>query len=216
MKPDNDAEFEKWLRSVPKPEINERAKAKTIHEVTRIMAQKKVEVQQKTSSSLFMYPKRFAYAIVSFLAGIMMSGTFFVSVSYALPNSFLYPIKLFSEKVFYDLHLSPSGKAELKIVFSQERLDELNRSYIRSGHVDKQVLMVLLKDAEDALQISKTLPLDKKEAIQKKVDYINQQKVQSLTVLEQHVTGEEKSMVRSCRQSCQKMVKADKPCCIIN
>jgi hypothetical protein len=195
--------FEKGLMDIPKPAINPEAMDKTIAAVQAIAAQKRSHVVRGFKSSFL---NASLYTAASMLLGFIISGTLFVSSAYSLPGSFLYPIKLISEKVVYSLHTTPDGKAELKIEFSQKRLDELTRIYKKKGLVDKQILAIFLKEAEASLKLSEALPQPQKQKLQHKIKLTHDAQMQCLSDMEKDASNADKAMLEACREHCRKMM----------
>jgi len=69
----------------------------------------------------------------------------------SLPGDWLYAVKKAGEGMKYTLTRSADAKAELRMEFSGERLDELIRTVEESGALDKTLLQNLLNEAELAL-----------------------------------------------------------------
>jgi hypothetical protein len=84
-------------------------------------------------------------------------------------------------------------------------MNELTQNFNMKGKVDKQVLALLLQDAQDALDISQTLPVAKQSAVKQKIHQMNENKIESLRLLEQKTTGDIQLMIKECRESCEKM-----------
>jgi hypothetical protein len=93
-----------------------------------------------------------AWAAAAVLA-LMVSFTGVTSLSASsAPGDFLYPIKLVSEKVRFLLTVNSENKAELRLTFSEERLNELLKLSQRSGSIDTTLLKEMLTQAELALE----------------------------------------------------------------
>jgi hypothetical protein len=76
----------------------------------------------------------------------------------AVPGDWLYPIKRFTERAKFFLTINAEDKAELRIVFSSERLKEAVKRYEGSGHLDQALLEEMLQEARLAAESSETLP----------------------------------------------------------
>ncbi len=91
-----------------------------------------------------------ACAVVAFGVG--------TAASQSLPGSVFYPIKLFTERVTFALTIEPAKRAELRLSFADDRLDELARSAREQGKLDPALLRQVLRESELALQDARPLP----------------------------------------------------------
>lgn len=94
-----------------------------------------------------------AVLVVVFLGGW---GTVTASAD-AAPGDLLYPVKRFTERAKFFLTINREDKAELRIVFSSERLKEAAKGYQQSGVLNQQLLDEMLEEARLAAQTSEDL-----------------------------------------------------------
>jgi hypothetical protein len=91
-----------------------------------------------------------ALVVVLFGAATISAGS--------LPGDLLYPVKLVTEKVKFLLTFDSEKKAELRLTFSDKRLEEMIKAFQRSNTLDTTVLTAMLDEAKLALQESEPQP----------------------------------------------------------
>ncbi len=79
----------------------------------------------------------------------------------SLPGDILYPIKLTTEKVKFYLTIDPEGKAELRLTYSEERMQELVRYLDKKGELNIQILKAMMDEAALATDNISRLSKDK-------------------------------------------------------
>ncbi len=72
----------------------------------------------------------------------------------SLPGDLLYPVKLATEKVKFLLTFDSEKKAELRLTFSDKRLEEMVKAFQRSNALDTTLLKAMLDEAKLALEES--------------------------------------------------------------
>lgn len=100
---------------------------------------------------LFSRPVLIRAAILLFCVLFLGWGTVFAS-SRAVPGDLLYPVKLITENVRIFLAFNRENRAELRIVFSQERLKEFVRKHSQGDGIDKDLLVAMLEEAKMAIE----------------------------------------------------------------
>lgn len=88
---------------------------------------------------------------------VVLFGTATISAG-SLPGDLLYPIKLATERVKFLLTFDSEKKAELRLTFSDKRLEELVKAFQRSNTLDTTVLKAMLDEAKLALDESEPQP----------------------------------------------------------
>lgn len=201
--------IEEQLLNLPEPEINVDYLHQCISSVKRAARNKKRDNENIADGRLFtsLFRTRFIYAAASFSIGIMLTASVFSSSVNALPGNWLYPIKLISEKVAYVLKMTPSGKAELSITFSEERLNEIAKSYDLSGNVDKGILELLIKEAQNALLLSMRTDADTSNKLNTKIKELNQRQIAVLAEYEKNASGEAKELFKQYGARCQGLMR---------
>ncbi len=91
-----------------------------------------------------------ALVVVLFGAATISAGS--------LPGDLLYPVKLVTEKVKFLLTFDSEKKAELRLTFSDRRLEEMIKAFQQSNTLDTTVLTAMLDEAKLALQESTPQP----------------------------------------------------------
>jgi hypothetical protein len=76
----------------------------------------------------------------------------------AVPGDLLYGLKRFTERVKFFLTLNAENQAELRIVFSEERMAEALRKHTRGEGLDDDLLAAMLEEARLAMTEAGDLP----------------------------------------------------------
>src|SRR3989304_489977 len=95
--------------------------------------------------NVFRKPK-LVWALSSFLFFAVIFSAVTVSAN-SLPGDILYPLKLVTEKVNFLLTFDSYGKAELRLNFSDKRLNELVEVFQQSNTLDTTLLKDMLDEA---------------------------------------------------------------------
>ncbi len=86
-----------------------------------------------------------------------------------VPGQFLYPIKILTEKARFALTSDPDERVELRITFSERRLDEVVKT-LREGHgADRELVSAMLEEARAALDDASKLPESKSSAYKARI-----------------------------------------------
>lgn len=93
------------------------------------------------------------WAFSGTLALLVIFGASTISAG-SLPGDLLYPVKLATEKVKFLLTFDSEKKAELRLTFSDKRLEEMIKTFQRSNTLDTTVLTAMLDEAKLALEES--------------------------------------------------------------
>jgi uncharacterized protein DUF5667 len=129
----------------------------------------------------------------------------------ALPGDWLYSVKLLTERAQFFLTVNNEAKAELRIAFSEQRLTEMVRNYERGGGIDKQLLREMLDEAQDALDISPTLPEARRGLFLSRVAYLSDFQKSTLERLKERVGEEEQQeltrVIDACGKRCEQMCR---------
>lgn len=91
----------------------------------------------------------------------------------SLPGDLLYTLKLATERVAFVLTTGPDRRAELRLSFADNRLEELVRTAQADGRIDPDLLKRLLNEATLALEDSKPVSGDRYQEIVTRVDAFN-------------------------------------------
>lgn len=200
------AELAGRLNQLLPPPINPAAFARTLLEVERLSSSKARRFMALFSPSALVKVASYAVAVL-LTAGVVGSS------AYSLPGSWLYPIKLVSQKVTYVFTPDDNGKAELHIIFSEEKMRELEKKFSRDQQIDQKVLAAALDEARSALQIAANLPSDKQDHISERVDRATDRHIHTLNILDKTARPADKLAIRNARVGCEQMQQA---CCAMN
>ncbi len=127
----------------------------------------------------------------------------------ALPGSVLYPVKLLTERVHFFLTINSEAKAELRIVFSEERLKEAIRKHDEGGKIDKALLRAMLDEAQKAIDAGPNIPEARRGLFLSRVAYQATFQKKILEQLNDRVSPEEQQVlapfIDACSQRCGRM-----------
>ncbi len=139
-----------------------------------------------------------AVILIVFIAG----WTTVASSAQALPGDILYPIKLFSERVRFFLAIDQENKAELRIVFAEERVKELVKRHSEGGGLNKRLLAAMLNEAKMALDAGLELPEVSRGLLNCRVASLSQFQKYTLEQLEKRASPEEKQDLKAYLDIC--------------
>lgn len=156
--PDFASELEPLLRlatdieKLPKPAPSKEAINSTLIKIGEAIAsQREKKVAKKVFHWPFMLTPAIARALAIVLVFLIAVGSMAALSTRSLPGSWLYPIKLATERVQFAFSRDPGGKAELRLTFAEKRLNELIKTIEQRGNLDEAVLRRLLQEGELAL-----------------------------------------------------------------
>ena len=131
--------------------------------------------------------------------------------SNALPGSTLYSVKRLTERVQFFLTANGEARAELRIVFSEERLKEALRKHDEGGEIDTALLRAMLDEAQMALDAGPRIPEARRSHFLSRVAYQADFQKKTLEQLNGRVGAEEQSalapFIAACGKRCQRMCK---------
>ncbi len=198
-------EISETLQNLPDPSTS------TVELIRRIRGLSARQIEEDEANSrargvrLFSFPvwsRAAAIILVVFLAG----WTTVTASAQALPGSFLYPVKLFTERVKFFLTVNREDKAELRIVFSEERLRELVKKQQQGGGIDKKLLVAMLEEARLAVESSPKLSVVSRGLLISRMAYLSEFQEKTLEHLTNRVSPVEKKelmpFMDMCRRRC--------------
>lgn len=194
----------KDMEKVPKPMPSDDAIKKTIYQARTLY-----EKEQKVWSfkKLFIFQPAFvrALAIVIFIILIISSGLSFSART--IPGDALYPIKRFSERVYYGLVLSRDGKVKLRIRFADRRAEELVYTFNKNKRIDEKLLNSMLDETENAYKLTESLSEEKAFKLFKKIAEINNAQMDILKNIKQDACACDTNLINQaldvCHRRCQ-------------
>ena len=131
--------------------------------------------------------------------------------SNARPGSMLYPVKLLTERVQFFLTVNGEARAELRIVFSDERLKEALRKHDEGGVIDEALLRAMLDEAQMALDTAPSIPEARRGLFFSRVAYQADFQKKILEQLNGRVGPEGQlalaPFIDACGKRCQQMCK---------
>jgi Domain of unknown function (DUF5667) len=132
-----------------------------------------------------------------------------VTSASAVPGDFFYPIKILTERARFHLTVGADGKAELRIVFSANRLKEAILKHEREGDLDESLLEEMLEEARLAVIEGDTLTGASKHLILTQATALTHYQRQTLSDLHanasEHVRNEVGPWMERCESRCQWM-----------
>lgn len=188
------------LRKLPGPSTSVSGLIRTMAKLSVQQTGKKTTAQRRkiTLLSHSVLIRAAAVILIFFVAG----WTTVTSSAQALPGDFLYPIKLFSERVRFFLAMKQENKAELCIVFSEERVKELVKRHSKGGGLNKRLLAAMLNEAKMALDAGSELPEVSRDLLNSRVALLSQFQKQTLEQLEKRASPEEKQDLKTYLDIC--------------
>ena len=169
------------LEILPKPEPAPEAISGTLinighHIAQRSMTSEKLTAAEKLQkkSSIFNIIRRpkIAWAFsAAFLFLVVLFSAATISAN-SVPGDILYPLKLATEKVKFLLTFNSEKKAELRLTFSDKRLQEMIAVFQQSGKLDTTLLKEMLDEAKLALEETK-IPSDTASVFVTKLSHVN-------------------------------------------
>jgi hypothetical protein len=127
-------------------------------DVMRSFIKASAERKPTVGNKVRFFSRPFLLRAAAVLLVVFLGGWATVTASAdAVPGDWLYPLKLFTERAKFFLTVNQEDKAELRIVFSSERLKEAVKKYQQTGVLDQQLLDQMLEEARLAAQTSEDL-----------------------------------------------------------
>lgn len=150
--------------------------------------------------SAFRKPK-LAWALsAAFLLFVISFGATTVSAN-SVPGDILYPLKLVTEKVKFLLTFDSYGKAELRLNFSDSRLNELVTVLQQSNTLDTTLLKDMLDEAKLALKENE-IPVEKASILAAKLNHVNAYQKTVLENIRPDVQAPERKIVDEAINMC--------------
>ena len=207
------------ISATPKPQPSTNALYNALVEAGKYLPKQKV-FKPRFGFDWLLNPQ---FVFVRTLAVILVASLLTWSITSAsadaLPGHFLYPFKLVTEKIRLVLTTNPQGEAELRLTFSERRMQELIVTYQKKGVVDKEVISAMLDEAKLALDKITSLPKEKQPIFYSKVNHFNAYQKETLQSIQPHVSGQDKEHIDRAIEVCsnrgkwmQKMVNEGMYC----
>lgn len=155
------------IENIPLPPVREEAVAFCLTKVSKaLQSQKKqgwaAKIPRLHWPRLFYFPSpAWAKALAFVFIVILISWSTISLSGDSIPDNLLYPVKLTTEKVRFYLTTDPEEKAELRLTYSEERMQELVRYLDEKGELNTRALKAMLDEAALAVDNISRLPKDK-------------------------------------------------------
>lgn len=121
----------------------------------------------------------------------------------SVPGEFMYPVKVFTERVKFVLTFKAENRAELRLTFAEERMQELSELYQTNGQVDTGLIKVMLKEARLALDETSVTP-QKAGLIFSKASHLNETQKFYLSNIQPKVQGTTRQVVDDAIHTCNR------------
>jgi len=119
----------------------------------------------------------------------------------SVPGQVLYPVKQLKEHVQVLLTFGRNQKAELRLSFSEERLEELSELFRTTGQVDTKLIQAMLTEVDKALdQYSDTT--SGTPYLITKVRHLSETQEEYLSRIEPHVDEQARPEVEKATRAC--------------
>ncbi|NIR63421.1 MAG: hypothetical protein GWN00_08460, partial [Aliifodinibius sp.] len=121
----------------------------------------------------------------------------------SVPGEFLYPVKVLTERVKFVLTFNAENRAELRLTFAEERLQELSEIYQKNGQVDTSLIKAMLEEARLALDKTPVTP-QKASLIFSKASHLNATQKFYLSGIQPKVQGGIRRVVDEAIHTCNR------------
>jgi len=155
------------MENIPLPPVRDEAVASCLARVhNELQLQKKpawrTRLPRLQWPRLLYFPSPAWAKALAFILIIIFISWGAVSLSAdSIPGNILYPIKLTNEKVKFFLTTDPEEKAELRLTYSEERMQEIVRYLDEKGELNTRALKAMLDEAALVVDNISRLPKDK-------------------------------------------------------
>lgn len=196
------------IQSLPEPEPNQQH----LHELlVQVGSSKKGNTGKRTGIFEYWFPPvqpTLIRVAMIFLAFVVIGATTVAFSANSLPGTPLYPVKLLTEKVQFLFTRNSEGKAELRITFSEKRIEELVAINNMDKSLDRELLNATLNEAKIALDGISELPDKRSSILLTKLDHLNAYQQDVLEQIEVAGPGDDdviQEAIDLCRQRGQWM-----------
>lgn len=198
------------IETLPQPEPAPEAISGTLintgHHIAQhsMTAEKPIAVKKlRKKSSIFNIIRRpkIAWAFsAAFLFLVVLFSAATISAN-SVPGDILYPLKLATEKVKFMLTFNSEKKAELRLTFSDKRLQEMIAVFQQSGNLDTTLLKEMLDEAKLALEETK-IPTDTASVFVTKLRHVNAYQKDVLEKIRPQVVSSSRKIVDEAINMC--------------
>ena len=121
----------------------------------------------------------------------------------SIPGNILYPIKLTTERVRFYLTTDPEEKVELRLTYSEERMQELVRYLDEKGELNTEVLKAMLDETALVTDNISRLPKDKAIVCCLKLEHLCAFHMEVLERLKSRVPALQRQELDNAIRTCQ-------------
>ncbi len=119
-----------------------------------------------------------------------------------VPGDFLYPVKIFTERVRFALTSDTADRVELRITFSKRRLAEVAKTLKEGKGADRKLIESMLAEAQEALADASELPESKASAYKAQIVSLERLQKDRLRSLEGLVPADRRQDVAEALGMC--------------
>ena len=198
----------KEIENIPLPPVRDEAVASCISKVRKAM-----QLQKKGSwrarlirlwwpRLVYVPSPIWAKALAFVLIGIFISWSTMNLSADSLPGDILYPMKLTTERVKFFFTINPGEKTELRLNYSEERMEELVKYLDKKGELNTRVLRAMLDEAALVMEDIPKLPKDEGAAYCLKLEHHCAYQKDVLESLKLKVTSSQKEELERAIRIC--------------
>jgi len=196
------------IENIPLPQVREEAVASCLTKANMALeSQRKLAWRAKLPKlqwprlSYFQSPA-WAKALAFVFIVILISWSTVSLSGDSIPGNLLYPVKLTTERVRFYLTTDPEGKAELRLTYSEERMQELVRYLDEKGELNTKVLKAMLDEAALTVDHISRLPKDKAMVCCLKLEHLCAYHKDVLASLKSRVPSSQRQELDNAIQAC--------------
>jgi hypothetical protein len=207
----------KGIENIPLPPVRDEAVASCLVKVLDVLQLQKKPVwrarRPRLQWSRFFYLPSPAWAkALAFVLIVFLISWGAVSLSAgSIPGNLLYPVKLMGENIRFYSTIDPEEKAELRLTYSEVRMQELVRYLDEKGELNSKVLKAMLDEAALVTDNVSRLPKDKAMVCCLKLEHLCAFHVEVLERLKSRVPPLQRqelvNAIRTCQQRMEWMGK---------
>ncbi|NIA21723.1 MAG: hypothetical protein GWP05_07105 [Anaerolineaceae bacterium] len=187
------------LQSLPDPVLSTESMMRTFIKAS----EGQVEAARAKRPEVRFLSWGFLMRAAAVLLAVFLGGWATVNASAdAVPGDWFYPIKRFTERAKFFLTVNQEDKAELRIVFSSERLKEAVKQHQRTGRIDQALLDEMLREARLAAETSETLPDTSRALVAAEAAHASQYQQQMLSSLKTKAAPEQQEILTRYAEMC--------------
>ncbi len=149
-----------------------------------------------------MWGSAWAKAAFAALVLVVLGGSAVELSARTVPGQFLYPVKILTEKVRFALTSDPDERVELRITFSERRLDEIVKTLRQGRGADRELVSAMLDEARAALDDAAKLPEAKLSTYQAQIASLEGIQKERLRAVEGRVSPDRRPDVAEAIRMC--------------